>query len=53
MTPLAYSAECFGDGHTDCDWAAEGPKSNREAEKHTEATKHVTTTHVRMEGDAR
>jgi hypothetical protein len=50
---LTYSAECIGDGHTDCDWTAEGPKSNREAERHTESAKHVTTTHARMEGGKR
>ena len=50
---LTYSATCFGDGRAGCDWTAEGPKSNREAEKHTEAAKHVTTTHARTEGGTR
>ena len=47
MIALVYSAACLGDGHKPCDWTADGPKSDLAARKHTEATKHVTTTHGR------
>lgn len=47
MITLAYSWTCLGDGHTPCDAGGEGPRSNREAEKHTAATGHGTTTHGR------
>jgi len=50
---LAYSAECIGDGHADCDWTAEGSKADLAARKHTESTRHATTTHARPEGGHR
>lgn len=44
---LHYSAECVGTGREPCDWTHDGPKSDLEARKHTDATKHGTTTHAR------
>lgn len=52
MITTVPSAECHGDGHTPCPWTATGPKSNREAEKHTQAEGHVTSTHARPEGES-
>jgi hypothetical protein len=36
---LTYRAGCYEPG---CDWTAEGPTSDREAEKHVKTTKHGT-----------
>jgi len=47
MITLAYSAECIGNGHEPCDWTADGPKADLAARKHTDAERHVTTTHGR------
>lgn len=53
MITLAYSWTCLGTGREPCDTHGSGPKSNREAEKHTEAERHVTTTHARPEKSKR
>lgn len=45
---IAYSWTCLGDGHSPCDAHGEGPKSDLEARKHTDATRHATTTHGRI-----
>lgn len=49
MSALHYSATCDGDGHTPCPWTHDGPDSDRAAEKHTKAERHVTSTHARVE----
>lgn len=42
--------QCLGDGHEPCDAGGEGAGSDREAEKHAKAARHVTTTHTTPEG---
>lgn len=46
MKSLAYSWHCT---EPDCDDHGEGPKSNREAERHTKDLHHSTATTARPE----
>lgn len=50
MTARVYTADCIGDGHTSCDWHAEGDGADKAAEKHAAEFQHATTTHARPEG---
>lgn len=47
MTALHTTARCVGTVHTPCDWTADGPGSDKAAERHTHETGHATCTETR------
>lgn len=44
MTGFVLTAHCT---RADCEWTAEGPGSDRAAERHTKATGHATISSMR------